>query len=423
MLDFRLRNPRANFIPDFYPICDPAALFYFLIRKPGEAGIRTVVFLMEITYHTAMKILYYYPATFPVRMYGGSQRVIQWLIPEMIRRGHQIYLIALEGSRLEGAEIIPMTEKDSPEKIIARAPSDTDLVHLFSYKTLYDFKKPLMITFDRIGAGINFHPNTVFISKRHAQLHHSDCFIHHGLQAAEYPYSDKKEDYLMFMSTINSLGKNLDGAIRVAKDAGIRLVIAGGYRFSLSRGIESVGVIGHRRKTELLKNARGFIFPVLWDEPFGLVNIEALACGTPVIATPYGANPEIVDKDTGFICQSHREMVEAVHQLQRISPAVCRQKVENYFNSARMAEQYLELYQRLLETGRINAGPAPYLAPDADPLNTFYYYQGYRKPPAICLKLRPRINSLYTRWRERRRRLEQDEIPSRDLTDFVPPKN
>ncbi|HHE65073.1 MAG TPA: glycosyltransferase family 4 protein [Bacteroidetes bacterium] len=363
-----------------------------------------------------MKILYYYPARFPITMYGGTPRVIQWLISELKKREHQIYLMALEGSELEGVELIPISEKDSPQNIINKVPEDVDIIHLFSYKTLHNFNKPLLITFDRLGVVRKFHPNTVFISKRQAELYHSKCFIYHGLPVEEYPYCEEKEDYLVFIGT-SAYGKNLEGAIRVAKDAGIRLFIAGTYRFSLSPKIKSLGIIDEGQKKQLLKKARGFIFPVIWDEPFGLVNIEALACGTPIIATPFGANPEIINQDVGFICQSHQEMVEAVSRLDEISPQNCRARVEKYFNSSRMAEQYLNMYKRVLEGGRIHPDAQPYVEPNIDTTKIYHYYHGFSAPGFFYRKLGSKINSFYGRWREWQRRFEANKISTLDLTD------
>lgn len=364
-----------------------------------------------------MKILYYYPARFPVTMYGGTPRVIQWLISEMASLGQEIYLMALSGSKLDRAEIIPITEDMSSEKILSRVPEKIDLIHIFSYKTLLDFKKPLIITFDRLEPIKNFHPNTVFIGKKQAELHHSRYYVHHGLPYKEYPYSEQKEDYLMFIAPVNSFGKNLDGAIRLAKDSGMKLIIAGGYRFTATRKIQSVGVISEYKKRELLSKAKALLFPILWDEPFGLVMIEAFACGTPVIGTPYGEIPEVVKPGTGFVCRSHSEMISAVKNINSIKPADCRRRVEDHFNSRRMAQEYLALYQKVVEHGYFDPEHKPWQSPGVDLANVFHFYEGYKPPGFFWKKFGPKLNSLYTRWREFNRIYEPDELHTKDLTE------
>ena len=225
-----------------------------------------------------MKILYYYPSHFPVKMYGGTPRVVQWLTREMVNLGHQVYLMALSGSSLEGVETIGIEEDATPEQIVSRVPGDADLVHLFTYQTLPNFKKPILVTFDRLHRVENFHPNTIFVSKRHAQLHNSTYYIHHGLPYQDFPCSSEKLDYYAYIGPVNSFGKNVEVAIHLAKDAGINLLIAGGYRFSFHNIIRSMGIIGESKKKELLGRARGLIFPGVcllhstWTTRIGGVN-------------------------------------------------------------------------------------------------------------------------------------------------------
>jgi glycosyltransferase involved in cell wall biosynthesis len=129
---------------------------------------------------------------------------------------------------------------------------------------------------------------------------------------------------------------------------GFRLVIAGGYKFSLSRKIRSVGMVGGREKAELIAGARALLFPVSWPEPFGLAVIEALCSGTPVITSPCGAMPEIVTPDTGFICDGQPAMEAAVERLGEISPHACRRRVLENFTADIMADHYLKEYRQVI---------------------------------------------------------------------------
>jgi len=109
-----------------------------------------------------------------------------------------------------------------------------------------------------------------------------------------------------------------------------------------------LGEISEEKKRSLLRDAKGFVFPLQWSEPFGLVMIEAMACGTPVISFPYGAVPEVVkDKETGFIVNSINEMVDAVKKIDQIEPEKCRKHVEKKFGVFRMVDEYEKIYKNI----------------------------------------------------------------------------
>jgi hypothetical protein len=135
-----------------------------------------------------------------------------------------------------------------------------------------------------------------------------------------------------------------------------------------------------------------------------------------VIATPFGSIPEVISPDCGFICSSHDEMRSAVRNIDKISHDACRKKVETYFNSRRMAEQYLEFYKKIVEHGYFDPNHHPYLPPGVDNSKIFHYYEGFKPASWLWETFGPRINSLYTRYEERVRVYAEDEIPTRDLT-------
>lgn len=208
--------------------------------------------------------------------------------------------------------------------------------------------------------------------------------VYNGIDVEKFPYQEKKDDYLLSISRICP-DKNQRAAIEVARQLGKKLVIAGepektrqGERY-WHREIEPqidihvekdrdplfstwlalqgegsriiyFGLANFEQKIELYQNARCFLMPIDWEEPFGLVMVEAMACGTPVVAFARGAAPELVEHGrTGFLVNNIEEIVEAVNNIDQISPYDCRQRVKDCFSAEAMAESYYELYQRILE--------------------------------------------------------------------------
>jgi glycosyltransferase involved in cell wall biosynthesis len=180
--------------------------------------------------------------------------------------------------------------------------------------------------------------------------------------------------------------KRLDQAIEIARRSGVELKIAAKVdkvdrdyfeqviRPLLSEpGIEFIGEIDERAKDDFLGNARALLFPIDWPEPFGLVMIESLACGTPVIARSCGSVPEIITNGvTGYICDALDEAVAAVHRIDELSRDVCRNVFQTRFSSERMAKDYVRIYQKVIrqseltevvDDGRSYSSPRPILHP------------------------------------------------------------
>jgi glycosyltransferase involved in cell wall biosynthesis len=186
--------------------------------------------------------------------------------------------------------------------------------------------------------------------------------IYHGLPRDLLTFRKERGDYLAFIGRA-SRQKRLDRAIRIACRAGMKLKVAAeidreDHHFKqdiepLLREardlVEFVGEIGGREKDEFLGNAHALLFPIDGPEAFGLVMIEALACGTPVIAWRSGPVPEVIDDgSTGFLVESVDEAVEAVGRIAGLSRHTCRRTFEDRFDAAGMARRYLEVYQRLV---------------------------------------------------------------------------
>jgi glycosyltransferase involved in cell wall biosynthesis len=180
--------------------------------------------------------------------------------------------------------------------------------------------------------------------------------IHHGLDLGRYTVGHDADDYLLSLGRMNP-DKGIDRAIVVARRAGLPLVIAAKMREPaekqyfehviqplLGGGITYVGEVGHAEKVELLQSARALINPIRWPEPFGLVMIESMACGTPVIATPQGAAPEIVTPGTGQVASSTFGLVEAVRTIGELNRPHCRRHAEAEFSMERMTRDHEAFY-------------------------------------------------------------------------------
>ncbi len=185
--------------------------------------------------------------------------------------------------------------------------------------------------------------------------------IHHGVDMKLYEFKEEKRDYLSFLGRIAPI-KGTHLAIEVAKKAGIPLKIAGevqpifqDYFDSMvkphvdGKFIEFVGEVDLAAKNELLGNSLAMLFPIQWNEPFGLVMIEAMACGTPVLALPGGSVEEVVrDGISGFVCNSGEDMASrAKHSLAKIRPRTVRDYVRQLFSLDRMVADYIALYQEM----------------------------------------------------------------------------
>ncbi len=198
--------------------------------------------------------------------------------------------------------------------------------------------------------------------------------VYHGLPRDLHTFGESSGDYLVFLGRV-APEKGLDRAIAIARRAGVSLKVAAKVYpeerdyfkqvieplLRESRGsVEFLGEVGGRAKDELLGNARALLFPIDWPEPFGLVMIEALACGTPVIAFRLGSVPEVIaDGVTGFVVDTVEEAAEAVGRVGWLDRPTCRKVFEERFDAARMVRDYLAVYRRLVQGGSERVRSAP----------------------------------------------------------------
>jgi glycosyltransferase involved in cell wall biosynthesis len=199
--------------------------------------------------------------------------------------------------------------------------------------------------------------NWIFVSRTLARLHGRERYVLNGVDPADYVFSETKDDYFLFMSTMDwEMKKGLDVVLRLARRVGFRLVVAGTgtHPESIRRVAELcrearavyVGDVRGRRKAELLAGARAFLFPTKVDEAFGLGMVEALMSGTPVICSDRGACPEVISADVGFVCRGEEEYVAAVGRVSDISPRACREKALGEYHYLRMAADYAAEYEK-----------------------------------------------------------------------------
>lgn len=328
----------------------------------------------------------------PPKNYGGTERIVHYLTEELIRQGHEVTVFA-SGDSETTASLVSVCQKSlrldktvtmqeaylfqSLERAF-RMASKFDVFH--SHLDFYPFpwarrcNVPMMTTlhgrmdFPELLPLYALYKEQPLVSISNSQrkpLPYANWIgtVHHGLPRNLYKYEQGKGDYLAFLGRI-SVEKCADHAIEIAKRTGMPLKIAAKidpsdreyYKEKIEPLldhplVEFVGEITDAEKQEFLSNAHALVAPFDWPEPFGLVFIEALACGTPVLAYNRGSVPEIIEHGkTGFICENIDEMAEAVPHIRNLSRAVCRESFEEYFTVERMAKDYLYLYEKMCET-------------------------------------------------------------------------
>ncbi|MCB0403408.1 MAG: glycosyltransferase [Bdellovibrionales bacterium] len=301
-----------------------------------------------------MRIALVYNARFPVKAYGGTERVVWWLAKGLHEAGHDVTLVADPKSQNPYGSVVPYEEKR-----IEGAIDNVDLYHYFAPPVIRP-ERPYVVTIGGNGRlGEHFLPNTIFVSEDHARRHRSTCFVHNGLDPDEYCYRRKKSDYAIFLGKASWNVKNVKGAVRIARTARVPLKVLGGKRwlFKRWRGVHWAGMVGGEEKAELIAGARALLFPVIWNEPFGIAVTEALVSGTPVVARRMGSLPELVVPEVGYLCDSMHEFVRALSEVDHFSSVTCREWVLENFTYTKMADKYLQYYAEVLNGRVLNPTP------------------------------------------------------------------
>ncbi len=330
----------------------------------------------------------------PPKLYGGTERIVSFLTEELVRMGHDVTLFA-SGDSVTSAKLEPCwpqamrldeTARDylAPHVMmverIARRVHEFDIVHLhidyLGYPIMDRSGIPFVTTLHgRLDLPVlpplyELFSHVPVVSISNSQrgplpgANYVDT-IYHGIPSDLLAQGPGDGGYLAFIGRI-SPEKAPDAAIRIAAAAGWKIKIAAKidnadriyfeekikHLFDLPH-VDYIGEINDGQKSEFLGNAAGLLFPIAWSEPFGLSMIEAMACGTPVIAMRNGSVPEVVDEGvTGFIVESEDEAVAAVHRLPELERATVRRTFEQRFGARRMAEDYVCIYRDLIADRR-----------------------------------------------------------------------
>jgi len=333
----------------------------------------------------------------PPKLYGGTERVVGWLTDELVQQGHKVTLFA-SGDSKTLADLVPVCPRalrldpgcvDSLVHHVAmletvfRQAEDFDIVHFHVDYLHFPLSRRTGICrlttlhgrldIPDLKAIYNLMPDEPVVSISDSQrvpLKDNNWLatVYHGLPDKQLRLDENPGGYLAFLGRL-SPEKRADRAIQIAIRSGVPIRIAAkvdrvdrAYFEATIRPllahplVEYIGEIGDDRKQEFLGGAMALLFPIDWPEPFGLAMIEAMACGTPVIAWRCGSVPEVVDDGiTGVIVDDMDTAVAAVDTARKMSRADCRRGFEERFTAARMARDYVRVYRRIVGKGEPNS--------------------------------------------------------------------
>ncbi len=324
----------------------------------------------------------------PPERYGGTERVVHYLVEELVRRGVEVTLFAT------GNSITRASLKYIIEKPIRPYREDVEIAHV-NYALSEILKGDFDIVHNhcnglglalasRLGSvpavstlhcyfreeewrrlGVEEEHPLIAISNRqrevHSFIHSFIATIHNAIRPEEYPYRRDKEDFLLFVGLI-APHKGVHYAIHAAKKLGMKLLLAGKLELKhmayfekyvkphLGDDIKYLGEVSEAEKRELMARAKCLLFTSIYEEPFGIVMIEALACGTPVVAFSNGAAREIIkDGEVGFLAKDFESFCSSVKRaIVEVDPVSCRRYVEECFSVKRAVDKHLEVYRRVI---------------------------------------------------------------------------
>jgi glycosyltransferase involved in cell wall biosynthesis len=330
----------------------------------------------------------------PPRCYGGTERIVSYLTEELIKQGHQLTLFASGDSLTRGDLVAPCVRSlrlDSRcedrlayhflqlEQVFQNAAA-FDIIHFHIDYLHYPLSRRIAVPHLTTLHGRLDLPDLIPLYREFSNVPVTSISnsqrdplpwinwqgtVYHGIPTDLYKFKKSPGNYLVFLGRI-SPEKRVDRAIEIAKLARMKLKIAAKvdmndrqYMDAAIRPlldhplVEFIGEISDQEKAELLGNAYALLFPIDWVEPFGLVMIEAMACGTPVVAFRRGSVPEIIDDGvTGLVVNDIEGSLQALDQVNDLDRELCRKVFEERFSAARMVKDYVKIYDRLLDATR-----------------------------------------------------------------------
>ncbi len=339
----------------------------------------------------------------PPKGKNGLEYMVYYLTEELMRRGHEVTLFSTKDSKTS-ARLIDVLPYSAAKKRLfgwnatnyslasmskaAEMADEFDVIHTHIGSAAFYFaqliKTPIIETIhspiyiiakkdklskkltdrytkDRLRRYKKAHH--VFVSKsqrNNALIKNNSVVIHNGIDLEKFKFKKTAQDYFLYLGYITP-DKGAHIAVQVARRAKVKLKLAGSYKHCdeyfkkkikpyLKKGeIEYVGVVNPIKRNQLLGGAKAILVPIQWEEPFGLIMTEALACGTPVIGLNRAAVPEIVkDGKTGFVVEDVQEMVRAIKKIDEIDRIECRERAEKYFTVAKMVDEYEKVYEKAI---------------------------------------------------------------------------
>jgi len=329
----------------------------------------------------------------PPRKYGGTERIINLLTEELVKRGHKVTLFASGDSKTK-AKLFSITEKNLRAQnipwhdwwwntlnhsLVFEIAQKFDIIHChwnflgaFFQKFI---KTPVLHTLhntpkarDHRWQVINYLKkdlNVVFLSKKQQKnapiKFKKEMIVYNGIDISQFRFQSNPKDYFLWVGRISS-AKGVENAIVAAKKARVKLLIAGPVQThyqdyfdkkikpQISKQIKYLGELPAKELVRIYGSARALLYPIEWEEPFGLVVIEAMACGTPVIAFNHGSMRELIKNDfNGFVVKNISEMVKRIKVISRIKRENCRKWVEKNFSHQKMVDNYEKIYYSLVK--------------------------------------------------------------------------
>ena len=338
------------------------------------------------------------PLWFPIppKKYGGIERIISFLTEELVKRGHDVTLFASGDSKTK-AKLVSVTKRGLISQgipwhdytwtglntsIVFEMVNKFDIVHshwgFFSVFFQKFVKTPVLYTFHNIPR-FNDHRwkildyykkdlNVVFVSqseKRNSPIEFKKSWVvYNGIDISQFKFNPKPKDHFVWIGRV-SPEKGIENAIKVAERTGINLLLAGQIQEMrkdyfektikphLSKQIKYIGELTTEKLSNFYGQAKACLYPIEWEEPFGLIMAESMACGTPVIVFNRGSAREVIkDEKTGFVVENINEMIKAIKKIDKINRMACHQRVEKYFTYQRMVDDYEKIYYEILRFGK-----------------------------------------------------------------------